>query len=162
MEFRLLPLDERHLSACAALECALFSEPWSEAALRSGLESPAGVFLAAETADGVFAGYAGMQAAADEGYVANIAVEPRFQRRGCGRLLTQGLIQAARDAGCRFLSLEVRVSNGAAVALYQSLGFETMGVRRGFYQKPAEDAAIMTLFFDRDGQTIDDGKAGSV
>ena len=144
MEFRLLPLEERHIPFCAALERLCFSEPWSEAALRGGLESEAGVFLAAETAGGEFAGYAGMQAAGGEGYVANIAVEPGFRGRGCGRLLTQGLIEAAAGAGCEFISLEVRASNAAAIALYESLGFTLAGRRRGFYQKPQEDALIMT------------------
>ena len=91
MEFRLLPLEERHIPFCAALERLCFSEPWSEAALRGGLESEAGVFLAAETAGGEFAGYAGMQAAGGEGYVANIAVEPQHCENTRKMRLSQGV-----------------------------------------------------------------------
>ncbi len=143
---RVVPLAARHLDAAAALERRCFSEPWSRAALEEELSNPQAVFLAAECG-GAFAGYAGMFTAAGEAYAGNVAVEESFRRRGVGAALVRGLAAAARSRGCAFLSLEVRVSNTAARALYESLGFRDMGRRPHFYRAPAEDAEIYTLEF---------------
>jgi ribosomal-protein-alanine N-acetyltransferase len=78
--------------------------------------------------------------------VEDIAVFPAFRGKGIGRQLTEQLIKTAEEEGCAFVTLEVRVSNEAAIGLYRSLGFEAVGVRKSFYEKPTEDALLMTKY----------------
>lgn len=85
---------------------------------------------------------------ADELHVINVATHPDFRRRGVARaLLGAALAQAARDR-VRLVLLEVRRSNQAAIALYRSLGFSTLAVRKGYYADNLEDAIEMKLSFD--------------
>ena len=76
-----------------------------------------------------------------------MAVDPAFRRRGVASALLEGMIREARQRKLRFLSLEVRAGNDGAIALYAAFGFETLGIRKGYYLKPPEDALIMTKYF---------------
>lgn len=143
-ELTLVRMAERHLDALAELERICFAEPWTRKGLEAELSCDTAVFLVAECG-GETAGYAGMHCVCGECYVDNIAVFPRFRRRGVGRALTRGLIERARERNAGFFSLEVRPSNAAAVSLYQSLGLREAGRRKNFYRFPPEDALIMTL-----------------
>ncbi|MVB12219.1 Ribosomal-protein-alanine acetyltransferase [Caprobacter fermentans] len=143
---KLIPMAPRHLDRLAELERLCFAEPWTREGLAAELSSDTAVFLAAESG-GEIAGYAGMHCVRGECYVDNIAVFPAFRRQGVGRALTRGLIGRARERNAEFFSLEVRPSNTAAVALYQSLGLRPAGRRKNFYRNPAEDALILTLHF---------------
>ena len=78
-----------------------------------------------------------------EGEITNVSVLPGFRGRGISRRLLRMLLREAGERGTRVFTLEVRAGNRPAIALYESLGFRTEGVRRGFYEKPAEDALIM-------------------
>lgn len=127
----------------AELERECFSAPWSENALRETMERENAVFLVAEC-DGEVCGYVGSYHAADEGYITNVAVVGRMRRRGTGRALVCVLMEKAKEMALSFLSLEVRVGNTAAIALYESLGFKNLGRRPRFYSSPTEDAYIMT------------------
>jgi len=132
------------VSAIAALEKACFSRPWSEQSVREELENPnARLFVAEE--DGAVLGYAGMQTAADEGYVLNVAVDPAARRRGIGRQLVAVLRDTAVRCGLTFLTLELRAGNAPAAALYAAFGFESVGRRPNYYDDPREDAVLMTL-----------------
>jgi ribosomal-protein-alanine N-acetyltransferase len=139
-------MQERHLDDLAELERLCFAEPWTRQGLAEELTGETAVFLVAERG-GKTAGYAGMHCVCGECYVDNIAVFPKFRHCGIGRALTEGLIDCARARNAEFLSLEVRPSNTAAVALYESLGLREAGRRKNFYRNPAEDALILTLFF---------------
>ena len=140
---QILRLNETHLPAVVALEKACFSEPWSENALRLLISENAVGAVCVEQ-DEVLA-YGGMLWAPDEGQITNIAVSPDARRRGCGRAVLNFLIGAARERGCEMISLEVRESNAAAVALYEHAGFVVAGRRKRFYRSPAEDALVMLL-----------------
>ena len=132
---RVTEMRASHLDALAAIERACFAEPWSADALREELGR--GIFLTAE-ADGAAVGYVGCQTVLDEGYITNVAVSPDFRRRGAARaLLAQEL---------SFVTLEVRASNDAAIALYTGAGYVPVGRRKNFYRAPVEDAVLMTLF----------------
>ena len=72
---------------------------------------------------------------------------PEFRRRGAATGLVLRLIEKAKELNGEFLSLEVRESNKAAIALYEKMGFEYIGKRAGYYEKPKEDALIYTLWF---------------
>ena len=94
------------------------------------------------------AGYAGYRAVCGEGYLGNVAVVPALRRRGVGRTLMEALILQAERQNLAFLTLEVRRSNHAAIALYSGLGFRQAGVRPGYYTAPKEDALLLTLYFN--------------
>ena len=136
-----VPMEEAHLSALTELEKQCFSSPWSEEALREELQNPCAHFHVA-LCDGVVAGYLGCHHIGGEGFVTNVAVFPAFRRRGIAR----ALIAAALDAPIERLSLEVRVSNEPAIALYASLGFVNEGRRPHFYTHPDEDAFIYSYY----------------
>ena len=96
--------------------------------------------------DGVFAGHVGMLCVLDEGQICNLAVAPAFRRMGVGSALLDALKTEAARRGLAVLMLEVRASNTAAQALYEKSGFERVGVRRGFYANPREDAFLYNLY----------------
>lgn len=141
-----LPMEERHLSALAQIEQQCFHVPWNESMLREELGK--GIFLVAEQ-NGEAVGYVGCQTVLDEGYITNVAVSPEARRQGVGRALISALTKRATELGLTFITLEVRVSNGAAIALYIEAGFERVGLRKNFYSAPCEDAVLMTLFLKR-------------
>lgn len=134
-------LQKEDLLAVAALEALCFSRPWSENALSLLLGEGAVGFVC--LADGEVAAYGGMMLTPWDGQVTNIATHPKHRRRGYGRLVTEALLKTAEESGAEEVSLEVRASNAGAIALYEGLGFETAGVRKGFYQNPREDALVM-------------------
>lgn len=138
-------IAESDLDALCELEAACFSTPWSRQSLQDEIVNPSAYFIAAES-EGVVCGYAGLICAADEGFVTNIAVLPQYRRQGVGRALVKALADYARESHFAFITLEVRLSNMAAISLYTSLGFQEMGERKNFYTKPVESAMIMTLF----------------
>jgi ribosomal-protein-alanine N-acetyltransferase len=92
---------------------------------------------------GDIVGYCGMYTTPGEGEIVNVAVHPAFRRRGIARRLLKRLLEEGRDAQVERFILEVRRSNENAVALYEGLGFQTLGIRPGFYEHPREDALIM-------------------
>ncbi|MDO4269982.1 MAG: ribosomal protein S18-alanine N-acetyltransferase [Eubacteriales bacterium] len=139
----IVPMEERHIAPLAAIERACFHAPWSEEALREELGK--GIFLVAER-EGAAVGYIGCQTVLDEGYVTNVAVSPGWRRQGVGRALVRAFASHAKARGLAFVTLEARVSNAPAIALYRGEGFVPVGIRRGFYTSPAEDAVLMTLF----------------
>lgn len=89
-------------------------------------------------------GFAVLGLAADEAQIESLAVSPSWRRRGIARRLCEDLMGWAHARGARQTSLEVRVSNTVARALYESLGFCEVAVRRGYYRNPEEDALVMT------------------
>jgi ribosomal-protein-alanine N-acetyltransferase len=141
----IVPMEQRHLDALAELERVCFSTPWTREGLAAELKNPGAVFFVAEL-DGTVVGYAGMNCVLDECYVDNVAVFPQFRRRGVARLLMDRLIAASEQRGASFITLEVRVSNAGAIALYTEAGFREAGRRPGFYSLPKEDALILTKY----------------
>jgi [ribosomal protein S18]-alanine N-acetyltransferase len=85
---------------------------------------------------------------ADEIHVIHVATSPEARRRGAGRALVEELVALGLRQGARFLLLELRRSNDGALALYRSVGFRAIGVRRGYYAADGEDAIEMMLTLD--------------
>ena len=137
-------MQERHLAALAEIERACFHAPWSENMLREELGK--GIFLVAEQ-DGRTAGYVGCQTVLDEGYITNVAVFPQYRKKGIATALIKRVFELAQEKKLAFVSLEVRLSNSAAIALYEKAGFKEEGRRKSFYRNPREDALIMTKRF---------------
>ena len=141
------PMQPRHIPVLAELEARCFSEPWSEQSLRTELTNPLAVFYVTEVGDRI-AGYVGMYHVIDEANICNIAVHPDSRRRGIAAALLAKIDEYARQRHLRLVTLEVRTSNTAAIRLYETCGFQQQGVRRAFYRKPAEDAVIMTKYYE--------------
>jgi ribosomal-protein-alanine N-acetyltransferase len=140
--------------AIARLEAACFTHPWSEAQVAEEVAgvAPGGVrtVLVLEGPPGRCDPWAGIRAygsfrlVLDEMHVMNVAVAPGQRRRGLARwLLAFAMGKASRAGACRAL-LEVRAGNAEALALYESLGFRSVGVRRGYYRDPPEDALLLS------------------
>ena len=143
-ELTVKPLTADRLSEIAEVERACFSTPWSENALRMLTEEPnVGFFV---EYDGKIIGYGGMQCVLDEGQITDIAVLPAYRRRGIGAMILDALIAHARRQKLYAIFLEVRESNLPALSLYRDrFGFEVLGLRKGFYSHPKEDAYNMRL-----------------
>lgn len=135
-------MTRAHTAQVAALERCCFADAWSERSITAETENPLALWLVAVQDDRVI-GYIGSQTVLDESDMMNLAVEAQARRSGVGRALVDALCERLRQRGSRALSLEVRASNDAALALYRGLGFEQVGLRRGYYRNPKEDALIL-------------------
>jgi ribosomal-protein-alanine N-acetyltransferase len=134
-------MTEPDCAVVAGLEKEIFSMPWSEEGFRSAVLMPQNVFLVAEEA-GEICGYLGMYASIDEGEITNVGVAPSFRNRGIGWKLVQAALGMAKQQDLAQVVLEVRVSNASAIHLYEKCGFVNVGIRKGFYEQPKEDAYI--------------------
>ena len=136
---------ETDVGDVVAAERMAYAFPWSEGIFRDCLR--AGYICRVAELDHLFVGYGILSVGAEEAHVLNVCVHPDFRFRGLGRHLMLHLIDLARSAGARDVFLEVRPSNPVAVRLYQSLGMQQIGVRRGYYQaeQGREDAIVMRL-----------------
>ena len=111
-----------------------------------GLDDDNACFLVAEDDEGNVIGYAGLNTVLDEGYINNIAVEEAARKHGVASALLDVFVRFAA-VNLAFLTLEVRKSNAPAIGLYEKFGFQQVGIRKGFYSHPREDAIIMTREF---------------
>lgn len=130
-----------HLSGIAEIERACFAEPWSQKSLELLLreENTAFVALCGETP----VAYCGMLTVLDEGQITNIAVLPEYRRRGIGKRLLLSIMEEAKKRDLSVISLEVRMSNQGALALYAACGWKQAGERKNFYRFPTESAVVM-------------------
>ena len=132
------------LESVLRIETASFTDPWSFDSFAELLENDR-VFFAGWQEDGgpEVLGYVVSWHVLDEGEVANVAVTPEARGRGIGAALLVAALEDARQRGTRAVFLEVRESNVAARSLYERHGFERVGLRKGYYVRPKEDALIM-------------------
>ena len=129
-----------HIKALAALEKECFSDPWPE----DMIGRMADKFTVATEGDALM-GYIVLSTVLDEGNIDNVAVSPAYRRRGAADALVADAVARSRDMGLAFLMLEVRAGNEPAIALYRKHGFREVGRRKNYYEKPREDAILMTL-----------------
>lgn len=146
MYYEIVPMDRSHIPQILQLEQACFSTPWTETMLSDALFDSQASFLVAEDEEGHILGYAGLHVVLDEGYIDNVAVEPDARRHGVASALLDVYCRFGA-ANLAFLTLEVRASNAPAIGLYEKHGFRRAGLRPGYYQRPREDALIMTREF---------------
>ncbi len=142
IEFRKLKL--RDLNAIEEIERISYPTPWSRSMFAGELAKPSSICLGAIEADGNrLIGYLIISRYVDAWHVMNIALAEDFRRRGIATQLMERLFEVTSADGHRGYTLEVRVSNEAAIRLYEGLGFKARGVRRGYYTDNREDALIM-------------------
>ena len=131
------------VDAVYQIERDTFSTPWSRNDfVHEMTNNVCARYLVAETEGQVIA-FAGAHIILDEGHITNIAVAAPYRGQGVGRKITQALLQYASNLGAAYLTLEVREHNEKAQALYRSLGFERVGIRKKYYEDTGEDGWIM-------------------
>jgi [ribosomal protein S18]-alanine N-acetyltransferase len=137
------PMNELDIPVVAAIEKAAYQFPWSEGIFRDCLR--VGYLCRVIDVDADMGGYGIMSVGAGEAHILNVCVRDDYRGRGFARKILTYLLERAGAAGMREAFLEVRPSNLAAARLYQSMGFEQVGVRRGYYQATVgrEDAAVL-------------------
>ena len=154
MHVRIVPMNGDHLDEVAELERICFSTPWSRNMLAEELDNLLSAFLVALDDNDRVVGYAGLQVVLDEGYITNIAVDPEHRRKGIADALL-GVFCRFGEEHLAFLTLEVRASNRPAIGLYLKHGFAQVGRRKDYYERPREDAVLMTKEFTHGEQDPD-------
>jgi ribosomal-protein-alanine N-acetyltransferase len=144
-EIEIRAMQEGDVPAVAAVERASYQFPWSEGIFRDCVR--VGYLCRVVELAGEIIGHGVVSTGAGEAHVLNVCVRPEYRCRGVGRQLLRYLLERSRALGMSEAFLEVRPSNTTAIRLYQSLGFEQVGVRRGYYQATngREDAAVLRL-----------------
>jgi ribosomal-protein-alanine N-acetyltransferase len=144
IELRQLGLAD--LRAIEEIERRSYPTPWSRSMFAGELAKPSSICLGAfeaEGEDGALCGYLIVSRYVDAWHVMNVAVDPDQRGRGIATMLIERLFELTEDDVRRGYTLEVRVSNATAISLYERLGFEARGIRRGYYTDNREDALIM-------------------
>jgi [ribosomal protein S18]-alanine N-acetyltransferase len=139
---RIRRLDLHDLNAIERIEKRAYPTPWSRSMFASELAKPTSICLGAFEGDELI-GYVINSRYVDAWHVMNVAVDPDRQRRGAATALLERLFELTADDERRGYTLEVRMSNVGAIRLYEQLGFEARGIRRGYYTDNREDALIM-------------------
>jgi ribosomal-protein-alanine N-acetyltransferase len=142
-EVQIRPMMEIDLAEVAAIEQKSYAFPWSENIFRDCLR--VGYTCRALDLAGQVIGYGVMSLGAGEAHILNVCVREEFRSVGFGRRLLEHMLERAAASGVAEAFLEVRPSNLSAIRLYQRLGFEQIGIRRGYYQAPdgREDAIVL-------------------
>ncbi len=130
------------MEAVCRIERETFSMPWSKKAFQESISLYHTVFLVAEL-NGAVAGYCGCYQSLEEAEIVDVVVRKDLRNRGIAGEMLRELMRIGVRQGAFAYTLEVRASNRPAIHLYESLGFEHIGIRKNFYQKPTEDAVIM-------------------
>lgn len=145
-QLEILPMEREDAQEAAEIEAACFAEPWSERTYHATLLLPyAYYYKAVIRGDGRahMIGTIGLQVIGGDGEISNVAVLPRYRRHGIAHRLMEEVFREGDRLVPGDFTLEVRAGNTAAIALYESFGFVTEGVRRDYYEKPRENALIM-------------------
>ena len=143
MNVELRRLEQRDLDAVEEIERASYPSPWSRAMFAAELRKLSSLAIGAYSEEEGLVGYAFVSRYVDAWHVMNVAVASTCRRRGIATALLERLFEMTATDSQRGYTLEVRVSNTSAIRLYEGLGFEPRGIRRGYYTDNREDALIM-------------------
>jgi len=138
---------EADIPAVLVIEGLSFPNPWSDATFRGEVQNKGISFPVAivHELDQKVVGYILYWQIRDEVQITNIAIHPDFRGRGIGETVLKVILKEVRGKGATFVTLEVRSSNTPAISLYRKLGFKVLGMRKGYYRNPVEDAYVMGL-----------------
>ena len=154
IEIRPMTLDDLH--DVRAIERLSFATPWSYQAFYNELTTNDNAYYLAAHSGGTLVGYVGLWLILDEGHITNIAVRPEYRSQGIGKQLLHAITAWAQSKGVLRMTLEVRVSNTRAQALYEGLGYRPAGIRKKYYIHNNEDAIIMWKDLTKDEQGAED------
>jgi ribosomal-protein-alanine N-acetyltransferase len=136
-------MRRRHLRSVLRIEAQVYPRPWSVSLFMSELALRSSRAYHVARVDGLVVAYSGLMLIGEDAHVTTIAVDPAWHRHKLGTRLMLNLANEARRRGASNLTLEVRVSNDAAQALYRRFGFKPAGIRKNYYVESNEDALIM-------------------
>jgi [ribosomal protein S18]-alanine N-acetyltransferase len=134
------PMYESDIEGALAIEEATYPTPWTRGIFLDELAAPGRTYLVAE-AEGDIVGYGGLLVVGDEAHITSVTIHPERRGDRLGTRLMLRLARSAIEAGASSVTLEVRVSNEPAQALYRRFGMAPVGVRKSYYRD--EDALIM-------------------
>ncbi|MGH9104925.1 MAG: ribosomal protein S18-alanine N-acetyltransferase [Acidimicrobiales bacterium] len=140
------PMRRRHLPAVMRMEHGAHPQPWSLGVFTSELAQGPSRYYVVMRAAGKVGAYGGLMFVGGEAHVTNLVVSPQLRRQGLGTHLLAHLAHEGARRGCSAMTLEVRMGNLAAQALYRKFGFVSAGIRRNYYPETKEDALIMWLY----------------
>lgn len=124
------------------LEKSLFSDPWPESIFNDDIRSESSYPIVVQI-DNAIIGYAILRIEGEDGHLTNIAVDKKYQRKSIAKKILSFILNLASENNLSQVLLEVRPSNKAAIALYESFGFIKLAIQKGYYQDPVEDCYIM-------------------
>lgn len=136
------PMTDEDVYAASGLEESVFSMPWKAEDFLEMVKATYAHYFVAQL-DGKLVGIIGLRDIVGEGEITNVAVDSNYRRHGIGKLLMKEVLNKCDELGIKDVTLEVRVSNEAAIRLYEGFNFKSEGVRPRFYEHPTEDALIM-------------------
>lgn len=142
MKIHIRPMEREDVDEVSRLEEETFSMPWSRDAFLKMITKEDAAYYVAESDSGIVGG-CGVLMIAGEGNITNVAVSESARNKGIGTRLLKYMMEEGYRNGLTAFTLEVRVSNVAAIHVYEKLGFRSEGIRPNFYEKPVEDAMIM-------------------
>lgn len=138
------PMTEMDLDGVVRVEAVCFSDAWNRKNFEDSLKEPtAHLLVAVDDVSNEIIGYCCLYQVLDEGEIVNVAIRPEYRQRGYGAAMVRALMALGKSLGAESFFLEVRAGNTAGKRLYESLGFKTCGMRKGFYSNPREDAVLM-------------------
>lgn len=143
LEVHLVPMRRRHLRSVLKIEAQVYPRPWSLPLFMSELNLRNSRAYYVARVGGTVVGYAGLMLIGEDAHVTTIAVDPAWHRHKIGSRLLLNLARESAARGATHLTLEVRVSNSAAQAMYRKFGFRPSGVRKNYYVETNEDALVM-------------------
>ena len=153
MEIKIQRMQKSDVDNVINIEERAYGEHhWSKESFLNELSNDLARYYAAFDLDGNLVGYAGCWQILEEVHITNIAVSPDFRRKKIGERLLRKIIDDCYANKAKYITLEVRVSNNAAIKLYEKYGFKSLGTRKGYYQNNNEDALIMwteNIFYDK-------------
>lgn len=135
-------MQQKDLDQVVLIEQSIFSLPWSRRGFEDSMRNPGNLYLVAEE-QGEIQGYCGVWGIAGEGQICNVAVKQEARNQGIATAMLTELLKEGKEMGLNAFTLEVRVSNNAAIRVYQRLGFQGVGIQKNSYARPTEDALIM-------------------
>jgi ribosomal-protein-alanine N-acetyltransferase len=140
-------MREADLPEVLSIENSSFPNPWRESTFRGEIlnQSISFPMVIVHSLQRKVIGYVIFWKVFEDVQINNIAVHPEFRRLGIGRVVLEYVIDQVRRDGAKFITLEVRPSNTAALTLYKKLGFKPLSIRKGYYANPNEDAYVLGL-----------------
>lgn len=144
---RLRRMKYDDLAAILAIEQQVYNYPWSEGIFKDCFTAGYRCWVCEDLEN--ILGYCILSLAAGEAHIMNICVDPQEQKQGVGRKMLEHMLDYARLSNSQSIFLEVRPSNAAAIALYDSMGFNEIGTRKGYYpgENGREDALMLAMDF---------------
>lgn len=145
-EYIIRQMEKKDIEQVERIEKEIFSIPWSAHSFEDAAMTKENIYLVCEC-NGVIAGYCGLWTVLGEGNITNMAVDKEYRKNGIGEALMKEMEKRGRQKDVDIFFLEVRQSNAAARRLYDKMGYKEIGTRKRFYERPVEDAIVMSKMY---------------